>query len=190
MNVTLRIVGKAPLLMHSNEMADPLNDKAKAMKRISAKRVKTDEDHIAMRRIEFEAGLYLDPESGPYMPGSNIAKALLEAAMIRRNGPKVKRGLIVVSPINTLTYVGPREVAGLWADPRFRHTAPSKVGQSTVIRCRPMFSEWACTATAFINPSVLPVDELAEIAEDAGQMVGIGDWRPWHGRFAVTLEAA
>jgi hypothetical protein len=175
--------------MHNNGLADPLDDKTKAMKRISGKRVKTDEDHIAMRRIEFESSLYLDPDAGPFLPGPNIAKALLAAARIRRNGPKVERGLILVSPVNPLVYTGPRDLSGLWGDLRFRHVVPAKIGgKATVMRCRAVFAEWACTATALINPTVLPADELADIAADAGQMVGVGDWRPWHGRFTVTTK--
>lgn len=189
MEITLNITGSAPLLMNSNTLADPLSDAKKRMTRISEKRKKTDEDHIAMRRIEFEAGLYLDPEDGPYLPGANIAKSLLMAARIRRNGPKVERGLIMVSPINRLEYEGPRDVSGLWSDLRFRNTAPVKMqGRTTVIRCRPMFPKWSCVATALVNPSVLPREELEEIAVDAGQMIGVGDWRPWHGRYEATVS--
>jgi hypothetical protein len=177
--------------MHGNGLADPISEDAKKMKRLSGKRTKTDEDHIAMRRIEFESGLYFDPEQGPYLPGPNIAKCLLLAARIRRNGPKVERGLILVSPINPLEYDGPRDVSGLWGNLKFRHTAPAKLnGKSTVIRCRPIFQQWKTTATALINPSVLPPDELAEIANDAGQMVGVGDWRPWHGRFEIETSVS
>jgi hypothetical protein len=191
MNPTITLVGTAPLLMHGNGLADPISDDAKRMKRISAKRVKTDEDHIAMRRIEFESGLYLDPEAGPYLPGPNIAKALLNAAKIRRQGPKIERGLILVSPVNPLQYDGPRDVSGLWSNPAFRHVVPAKLnGKATVMRCRPIFAEWSCTATALINPSVLSIEELAEIASDAGQMIGVGDWRPWHGRFDAVVRAA
>lgn len=190
MNVTITLTGTAPLLMHGNGLADPISDDAKRMKRLSGKRTKTDEDHIAMRRIEFESSLYIDPEQGPYLPGPNIAKALLLAARIRRNGPKVERGLILVSPVNPLQYDGPRDISGLWNNPKFRHTAPAKLnGKATIIRCRPVFAEWSCTATALLNPSVLPPDELADIANDAGQMVGVGDWRPWHGRFDAAMAA-
>lgn len=189
MNLTIQISGTAPLLMHANTLADPLNEAKKKMSRISDKRKKTDEDHIAMRRIEFEASLYIDPEQGPYLPGANIAKALLLAARIRRNGPKIERGLILVSPINPLAYAGPRDVSGLWNDSRFRHVAPARnQGKTTIIRCRPIFAEWSCTATALVNPGVLSPEDLRDIASDAGQMIGVGDWRPWHGRFTAEVS--
>lgn len=189
MELTINVIGTAPLLMHNNTLADPLSDAAKKLKKISSKRVKTDEDQIAMRMIEHESGLYLDPEAGPYMPGANLAASMLEAAKISRNGPKVKRGLIVISPINRLEYEGPRDVSGLWSDLRFRHVAPVKnQGTSTVMRCRPVFTKWAFTATALINPAVLPPEDLAEIVSTAGQMCGLGDWRPWHGRFEATVK--
>jgi hypothetical protein len=130
----------------------------------------------------------MDPAEGPYLPGPNIAKALLMAARIDRRGPKVERGLFFVSPINPLRYDGPRTTTELWETPAFRHTAPARLGgQTTVIRCRPIFPQWACTASLLINPTVLPHDELAEIAATAGLMIGVGDWRPWHGRFTAEL---
>jgi hypothetical protein len=191
MKLKIEVTGAAPLLMHNNTLADALSDPAKQLKKISAKRTKTDEDHIAMRRIEFEAGLYIHPEAGPYMPGANLAASLLEAAKISRRGQTVKRGLIVVSPINRLEYDGPRDVSGLWNNLKFRHVAPVKnQGTTTVMRCRPVFMDWAFTATALINQRVLTLEDLADIADAAGEMAGLGDWRPWHGRFTAKVSEA
>lgn len=193
MNVEITLEGTAPLIVHNNALVDTLDDRTKQLKRITSKRAKTDEDEVAMRRIQFEAALYLDPQVGPYLPGPNIAKALLDAAKIRRNGKKIERGLILVSPINRLEYDGPRDPSGLWNDLRFRFTVPVKVPPrtgKTVMGCRPAFPEWRCSTTAMINPSVLTPEELAEIATDAGEMIGVGDWRPWHGRFTATTENA
>jgi hypothetical protein len=152
-----------------------------------------DEDHIAKYRIQFESSLYMDPDQGPYLPGPNIAKCLLRAAALSRAGKKIERGLILASPINSLQYDGPRDVSGLWADLRFRFTVPvngnpSSSRKSTVMACRPKFPDWACTSTLLINPSVLSLDDLQSAATAAGQMIGLGDWRPWHGRFTATVK--
>ena len=69
MKVRLSIEGTAPLLMHNIRLADPLNPIAKAMKAISSKRKKTDDDLAQLARLEFEGGLYVLPDLGPYLPG-------------------------------------------------------------------------------------------------------------------------
>lgn len=55
----LRLTGIAPLLMHDNKAANPLNPYAKAMKALTGKRKKTDDDLAEIARIEWEAGLYI-----------------------------------------------------------------------------------------------------------------------------------
>lgn len=196
MNITLHITGTAPLLMHAPLLADPLHPKTKDLKKITGKasRLWVDEDHVAKYRLQFECALHHDPQEGPYLPGINIAKCLQEGAGLfkRGDGAKVRRGLILVSPVNPLRYKGPRDVSGLWNDPGFRFTVqvngnPSSSRKSTVMACRPIFREWALTATCLINPAVLSMDDLRSAAETAGAAVGLGDWRPWHGRFTVTV---
>lgn len=198
MNVTLCVTGTAPLLMHAPMLADPLNPKTKELKKITGKqsRLWVDEDHVAKYRLQFEAALYIDSEGGPYMPGVNIAKCLqLGAGLFKRgDGAKVKRGLIMVSPINPLSYNGPRDVSGLWNDLRFRFTVPvngnpSSSKKSTVMSCRPIFREWTLTATCLINPATLSLDDLENAVNVAGAAVGLGDWRPYHGRFTATVKA-
>lgn len=193
----ITVTGRAPYLMHNNTLVDPLHEQTKALKKNTSKpsRSRIDEDEIAKYRIQFEAGLYWDPEAGPYIPGVNVADCLWDAAKTIRGGPKIKRGLIFVSPINRLQYDGPRDVSGLWNDLRFRFTVPvngnpSTGGAAGVMACRPIFREWSFTASMLFNPAVLSVEDLAGFAQTAGQMIGLGDWRPWHGRFEATVKAA
>lgn len=197
MNLTIKITGTAPMLMHAAELADPLSPKTKDLKKITGKqsRLWVDEDHVAKYRLQFECGLYHDPEVGPYLPGINIAKCLQEGAGLfkRGDGAKVKRGLILVSPVNRLEYSGPRDISGLWNDLRFRFTVqvngnPSSSKKSRVMACRPIFHEWAVTATCLINPAVLSLEDLRSAAQTAGSAVGLGDWRPWHGRFTAEVS--
>lgn len=196
MELRIEITGTAPLLMHAPTLVDPLHPHTKEIKRITSKtpRAVVDEDHIAKYRLQFEAGMYFDPDQGPYLPGENIAKSLLEAARLSRSGKKVERGLILVSPVNALAYEGPRDVSGLWSDLRFRRTMPvngnpSRGNKSMVMACRPIFQNWSVTASILVNPSVISADDLQRTADAAGQMIGVGDWRPWHGRFTAKVTS-
>jgi hypothetical protein len=40
------------------------------------------------------------------------------------------------------------------------------------------------------DPDVLNMRDVEEMAMDAGKLVGMGDWRPKHGRFDAEVVAA
>lgn len=86
-------------------------------------------------------------------------------------------------------YAGPRDPEALWKDGNFAFRATIKVSTSRVARTRPMFSEWATQCEGVIDESQLDLDQLGQIAENAGAFVGLGDWRPRFGRFTAKVEA-
>lgn len=189
MKVRLEIRGTAPLITHNIRLANPLDPIAKAMKVISGKRKKTEDDLLQLARLEFEGGLYLYPEVGPYLPGENVEKCIIEGARVTKQGKQVERGLFVSENVVPLIYKGPRTVEALWADESFRNVAAVRVGQARVMRMRPIFHEWALDVDAELDPGLLAIESLQQIGEDAGAMVGLGDHRPRYGRFTVAVDA-
>lgn len=184
---TITFTGTAPLLMHNSRLSNPLDPATKALKKVTGKRQKTDEDHETIARLEFAGGLYLDPDVGPYIPGENIARALVDGAKLTKMGVKVTRGVFISTDVNPLSYNGPRDEGGLW-NTGWRHMASVKIGTARTMRCRPWFPEWKVQADGILDPSVLELDDLATIADNAGSMIGLGDWRPRFGRFTATVE--
>jgi hypothetical protein len=180
--------GLTPLLMHNARLSNPLDEVAKAMKRLTAKRTKTEEDYEELGRLEHMGGLYFDPDVGPYLPGQNFERCLVDAGRITKSGKKIERGVFVETDINPVSYEGPRDIAGLWKDENFRHAASVKVGTNRVTRTRPHFRDWIVEADGMYDPAVINLDELREIADTAGRMIGLGDWRPRFGRFTAKLE--
>lgn len=188
-NFTITLTGTAPLLMHNSRLSNPLDPATKALKKVTAKRNKTDEDHEAIARLEFAGGLYLDPDVGPYIPGENIARCLVDGAKLTKMGVKVTRGVFISTDVNPIAYKGPRDEQALW-DAGWRHMASVKVGTSRTMRCRPWFPEWKVQAEGVLDPAVLELDDLAGIADNAGSLIGLGDWRPRFGRFIAVVERA
>lgn len=184
----LTCTGTTPLLMHNARLSNPLDDVAKAMKRISSKRVKTEDDYEELARLEHMGGLYFDPDVGPFVPGQNFERCLVDAGRITKSGKKIERGVFVETDVNPLAYEGPRNVDGLWKDENFRHAASVKVTTNRVTRTRPQFRQWAVEAEGMFDPAIIGVDELREIADTAGRMIGLGDWRPRYGRFEAQVE--
>jgi hypothetical protein len=173
--------------MHNARLANPLDPIVKEIKTITKKRKKTDDDHEALARLEHAAGLYIDEDIGPYVPAENVHRCLVDAAKKSKLGKAVTQGVLITTAVNPLAYKGPRDRDGLWADKRFVFMASAKVGQQRVMRCRPRFVEWATSADGILDPEVLDPAELSQIAETAGSLIGLGDWRPLHGRFTAQV---
>lgn len=190
MDFTIKLVGTAPLLMHSSRLSNPLDPVAKAMKRVTGKRKKSDEDYEELARLEFGGSMYFDSEVGPFIPADNIWRALYDAAKKTRRGPKVKESVFIDSDVNRLDYEGPRDDKALWLREDFRHISSVKVGPSRVMRTRPIFRDWSVEAHGILDTVQLDFQDLVEIAEVAGSQIGLGDWRPRYGRFVATVEKA
>jgi len=190
MDFRITLEGTGPLLMHNARLSNPLDPAAKAIKKVSGKRNKTEDDHAEMAHLEFIGSLYCDPDAGPYIPSDNIWRCLYDAAKKSKRGPKVKEGVLITTEINPLGGYGSRvrDPEALWADENFRHFASAKVGQVRVTRCRPIFRQWKVAADGIIDANVLDFSELEQIAEVAGALIGLGDWRPKFGRFSAAVE--
>lgn len=187
MEFRITLSGTDALLMHNARLSNPLDPAAKAVKKLTSKRTKTDDDYENLAHVEWTGGLYHDPEIGPYIPADNIWRCLYDAAKKHKKGPRIKEGVLIATNVNPIAYAGPRDAERLWADENFRHFSSAKVGMQRVTRCRPMFRQWKTEADGILDENVLDLEELRQIAEVAGQLIGIGDWRPRYGRFSATV---
>lgn len=180
----VRIRGISPLLMHNGHMADPLNEYAKELKKVSKKRVKTDDDHAAMADIEYMGGLYIGDDGAPVIPGENIEAMLVKAAKSQKSGPKAQSGVWSDGrwPVE---FKGPRDPEALMNDENFRDRRMVRVTTSRVARTRPMFRAWKLAFQVEIIRVLVDPDEVRQWLEYAGLAVGLGDYRPKFGRFAV-----
>lgn len=185
MKVGFRLVGERPLLMHSARLSDPLNDDARRVKEIKAKRKRTEADEEAAALLEWQAGMYHDPDVGPFIPGQNIEAMLKQAARIMRKGKDVERAILVTDAMIPLLYDGPRDLAGLKSDVRFRHSCSARMPSTgaRVWRVRAIFPEWEAEGNLILDDMLLDYRDLQSIILRAGGEIGLGDWRPRYGAF-------
>lgn len=181
-------VGIEPLLMHNARLSDPLDEIAKKMKKISGKRTKTEDDYLELGRLEHMGSLYFDNEFGPFIPGQNFERMLVDAAKSVKLGTKIKAALIVETNVNPLVYEGPRTIDGLWQDANYVHRASAKVGMQRIQRTRPMFRKWQVYADGHLDTQQVNIEDLHNVVDIAGRLVGLGDWRPRFGRFSGSVE--
>lgn len=181
--IAVKIEGKTPMLMHNGMMADPLNAAAQELKKVSGKRNKTDQDHHDMARLEWYASLYTNEDGRIVFPGVNIDKAIIQAARKSRKGKQYESGVMVdgdpeldfPDKNKDLEYI---YNSGLYVDRRMVAVQKAKVA-----RTRPKFSEWGLAFTIVFDNELVNGSDLCDILDLAGQLIGLGDYRPRFGKF-------
>lgn len=181
--------GKAPLLMHNERLADPTSKYAKGMKALTGKRKKTDEDHFEIKRAEWWGGLYTNAdETEVVVPVDWILAMTLAGAKKSKDGTKVKSGVFECIPDFPLDFMGKRDIKKLFDAPEgiFIDYRGVGVNGKRIMRCRPRFPNWKLKIALDYDETVLDERELLQFIRCAGQLIGIGDYRPRFGRFEVT----
>jgi hypothetical protein len=186
MELELKLTGRQPLLMHNQQLADPLNEHTRALAKLTGKRGKTEDDHRLIADTEYVGSLYVNSD-GPFVPSTWIVASLIEGGKITKQGTNVKRAVIALDRELYLDYAGPRAPSVLVKDANFRLTASVKVGTSRTMRTRPMFVGWSLVAPLALETEIIDLDVFRGIAERAGRMIGIGDWRPFYGTYSVEI---
>lgn len=189
--VRLVIKGEKPLLMHNERLANPLDEWTIAIKKISGKREKTEEDHREIARLEFLGGLYYDEDYGVHIPARNLKKCFEEGAAIIKKGTQVKRGVIINEEAFPLIYKGPKKPDELYkAGFSYTCMVGNRTTGSRVPRTRPRFNpSWSVEMIFQFMPSQINEADLRTCIENAGELVGLGDRRIMKGgnfgKFAI-----
>lgn len=189
---TLKVkwTGIRPLVMHNGLMVDPTNPLVRKIKEITSKGTKklTDSDYELRDRLEWEAGIYWDEEHGPVIPSDNIERCIQLGAQKSRLGKDVQASVFCSDPDVRIAYDGPRDKDKMAADPRFTLRKGVAIQKSRIIRIRPMIpTGWSLTFALEYDDTIVNEKNLIKAMQDAGALVGLGDWRPKFGRFLVDV---
>jgi hypothetical protein len=163
------IKGEAPLLMHA-----PTNMGKSASKT----------GVIPSPEDEAKAGLYLDAKGNIVVPARCVEGALVKAASALKapgRGKKTLKDFILAGLV-----VDPFEIP-LTSPGYVVDTQRARIQRAGVLRSRPRFDEWSLAFQVILTDEyLLGMDaKIREIIEEAGQHVGILDFRPRYGRFQV-----
>ena len=188
-NLKIEIEGIVPMLMHSNRLADPLDEASKEHKKISGKRKKTDEDYEWLAHNEWRMGLYLNENGDVIIPDINIEACVIAGAKDARKGKQFQGGFVVPSapklknPRTGRYYT----IDTIEEDSNFYDTRAVKLqGSNTIMRTRPIFNEWSVEFEAVYNENLIDRSDIVEALRVAGEQKGIGDYRPKFGKFTVN----
>lgn len=181
----LRLTGLSPIVLHNARTANPLDPFAKALKSLSTKRSKTDADHRELMRLQWYASIYQDKEGRIILPGMLIEAALVNGAKKSRLGVAAKAGVFIDE--NPLLIFDGCDLSAdaLWERGQNELTVPCNVQKSKIMRTRFIAENWQTEFTVTYDDGLLNPAQLIDTAEITGLQVGVGTWRPRHGRFKV-----
>jgi hypothetical protein len=168
--IDISIKGKSPLLMHKFP-EDPIEALDKKPK---------DE------QAEFAA--YRDPDNNELIiPGLCIQRCLISAAAYskgkgRASLQKIAAACIMINPERISLGVKDYKI-----DSR---PVVIRATRGRIVRHRPRLDEWSCNFEIEYEDTLLKEEQVRRIVDDAGQRVGLLDFRPEckgpYGRFMVT----
>lgn len=198
----VKIQGLAPLLMHNGRLNDKRDPFAIEISRCVKLGKKAEEWALKSEDVEWCGGLYhtgtaeicdgvvtFAADARVIVPADNLWACIVEGATVCKMGTAMKAALILDDDA-LLVYDGPRDLNALAQTPAFKSRKRVKVGQSGVMRTRPIFRAWSCTFVASIETEQIDPDTLRAALTDAGGRKGLGDWTPRYGRFEVlSIEA-
>jgi hypothetical protein len=186
---TVTIEGTAPILFHrwSNEA---VAEKAAAAKGSKAK--KSDDVESYVYRCDDEAGSIGIP--GLYLVGSMVdprngaAKYRQDPRSPRKSALDLFRAGVVALTDITPILVKRDGVYQPTADWDYLDARRVTVQRSAITRERPAFrAGWrAQFDISVLTPEYIPTEMLLDVLTQAGRLVGIADFRPTFGRFAIV----
>lgn len=191
---SFKITGIAPLIVHNGELADPFYSFSSEIKKISGKRKKTDADHEMMAKLEWRGGLYIN-ENKLIIPSECFEASLVGAAKLSRLGKDAARGLfvedhLVIEGDGIPNAVTDEVLDEMYTSGKFTFRKGVRVGTAKVMRTRPIFGlGWFANAAIVFNDAVFNRQQIEDLAIAAGSQIGLCEWRPRFGRFAVSEGA-
>jgi hypothetical protein len=172
--VSVTISGAADILFHRWN-CEEVEAKGKAAKGSAAKK----KDNI-------ESYVYRDDKGELCIPGEYLRMAVVGAAKFRQDprSPRKSAADLVKAAIVSLT-----PLASLGIDKwDYEHRCRVTIQRNGITRCRPAVKAgWEATFIILVNlPHYVPQDFLHQLLSDAGQLIGLADFRPTYGRFMLT----
>lgn len=185
--LTVEIEGIVPLLLCNNRLSNPLDKEAKAHKKVSSKRKKTDEDYEWLAQHEWLMALYLNKDGDVIIPDVMLEASITNGAKESRKGKQFQSGFMVSESAklknpNTGRFY---KLDTIQDDPNHIDMRTVRVQRASIMRARPVFNEWSLEFNAYYDESIIDIGEVKDAIRVAGTMKAIGDYRPKFGRFKI-----
>jgi len=188
--IKMKWTGVRPLIMHNGRLADPLDEYTSQIKEMRKDKRAAGTDSVMKKlvRLEWEGSLYWSESMGPVIPSDNIERCVQLGAQKIKKGKDVMAAVFCAEPEVKLEYDGPRALDAMHNSGRFVIRKGVVIKKQRIIRIRPMFpTGWSVSFALEYDNQVIDEKDLVRCCEEAGALVGLGDWRPKFGRFVVEV---
>lgn len=171
--VRLMIEGSADMLFHRWN-TEAVDAKSKAAKNSAAK--KTD---------DIESYVYRDDDGTLALPGEYLRQSIIHSAKFRQDprSPRKSAMDLYKAGVVSLTQLASLGVK----DWDYLDTRRVMIQRNGINRVRPaMKMGWRATFDIQVmTPEYIDRNSLREVIEQAGRLIGVGDFRPTYGRFGI-----
>jgi hypothetical protein len=172
----VELTGVCDLLFHrwNNEA---IEEKSKAAKGSAAKK----SDNV-------ESYVYRNEDSIICLPGAYLKGAIVAAAKFRQDPRSPRKSAMDLYKAGVIIETALAPMAGNPTTWDYEHAVRVTVQRNGITRIRPAFrAGWVATFDLQVTtPEYIDPTSLQDTIVKAGRLVGVGDFRPSYGRFAVT----
>jgi len=181
----MELNGVSEVLMHNPQS---MFQQAIADRGVSKKTIPTPEE-------EAKLGLYAMEDGRLYLPAVCVRNCMIKGAVGYRIGKRsagsILAGAIMITDDKFFFYRNGKNIKDYAIDVR-RVVVGSGMRKAGIIRARPMVKlPWQLRCVFAVNESLVSIEHIQPIMENAGQIIGIGDYRPsktgWFGKFDVGV---
>ena len=184
MRIAIRIQGKTPLICNR------FTDEA-AMAATSGTRGSSAGGDRGTPQEIAASKLYVDEQGKVGIPQPNLLRCLVDGGAYHKLGKRqitTAKSSLVYSCLDVVGTMLPLKYKQPWVVDTRPIVIPSTGGR--ILAYRPRFDDWEISFEIELDETVIGVKLLRSIIDDAGQKIGLGDFRPSkkgpYGRFVVT----
>lgn len=185
--IKFRMVGTTALMLNNPQTVNPMNSYAKAIKEITSKRSKTDEDQQELLHLKFLASCYWTDKGKYIIPSNMIAKSIESGAKENKLGTKFQRSVFIIGDSELKFAENGCTPEELWENHSEKYVDVRAVGvmKSKIVTARMIVPEWSLEVEVVFDETQLNDSEVWNAINIAGLRYGIGTYRPQFGRYRV-----
>lgn len=172
--------GTEPLIMHAWDVKSKRQIEEKQQKKAGRGQREARDP-----QAEYNAARYVDSKGRDCIPARHFKNSMIESATFLDDVTKkeIKGAIYVKGDLLPILDMKGKPMKPQMRDDMVRIGGMSKVAD---IRYRPMYPNWQVKLEIEFEQSVFSPEQVINLLNRAGFHVGVGEWRPTFGRFAVA----
>lgn len=194
--VTIKVTGIQPLMLHNVQTADPMNKWSKKLKEVTSQKDKNDENQLKIIEIQFYAAWYIDEDGHYVLPSDNVLMSFYSGAKEFKKGQKFIENVQIVEDNLIIQFDGMDKSleqlfdggCGKNVDTRLCGISSGIGGKKKVTATRAFIDKWSVSLTILYDETQISLDDIKRAAEIAGLRKGVGTYRRKYGRYKVDFS--